>query len=319
MTEPATAVARATAARRPPLVPRCSELAEQRGDPRAGSAAPVSRWLLVEQPGPWGREALTDSRIEASVARGLAARAARADVRVLLIRRPGRTAAAATRRWAVVTSAPGAERVWWGDFADDRQLLDLPLDGSAGTPSPDPVYLVCTHGRHDRCCAIRGRPVAAALAAHRPTATWECSHVGGDRFAANVVLLPHGLYYGQVTAATVRRVVDAYESGHVVPELLRGRSSLALPAQAAQHHAREALGETALDALLPLAVTALGAGRWRVVLRDLTPGKPGRRLAVTVHDEPASEPVHLTCTATRLASPRLFRLLALDELESGTG
>ena len=49
---------------------------------------------------------------------------------------------------------------------------------------PEPMLLVCTHGVHDTCCAVRGRPVAAALARRWPEATWECSHVGGDRFAA---------------------------------------------------------------------------------------------------------------------------------------
>ncbi|OFO15701.1 hypothetical protein HMPREF3088_02985, partial [Corynebacterium sp. HMSC22B11] len=29
-----------------------------------------------------------------------------------------------------------------------------------------PILLVCTHGRRDRCCAVRGRPLAAALSKH---------------------------------------------------------------------------------------------------------------------------------------------------------
>ena len=64
---------------------------------------------------------------------------------------------------------------------------------------------VCTHGRHDACCAERGRPVAAALAAAHPEQTWEVSHIGGDRFAANVLVLPDGLYYGRVSAADAPR------------------------------------------------------------------------------------------------------------------
>ena len=98
----------------------------------------------------------------------------------------------------MVSSRPGREVSWWGDFEADDELLTLPLDGSAGTPSYDPFFLVCTHGRHDTCCAVEGRPVAAALESARPGAVWECSHVGGDRFAANVVAMPHGIYYGQV-------------------------------------------------------------------------------------------------------------------------
>ena len=68
-----------------------------------------------------------------------------------------------------------------------------------------PILLVCTHGVHDTCCALRGRPVAAALAARWPGQVWECSHVGGDRFAPNVVVLPDGFYYGNLDPETAVR------------------------------------------------------------------------------------------------------------------
>ena len=59
-------------------------------------------------------------------------------------------------------------------------------------------FFVCTHGKHDPCCAKYGRPVAAALDHQWPERTWETSHLGGDRFAGNVLILPIGIYYGRV-------------------------------------------------------------------------------------------------------------------------
>lgn len=288
-----------------PPVGRCAPAAEQRGDQRYGTAAPVPRWLLVEQPGPWGRDALTQSRFAVAAAAELGGRAAAARVRVLLIRRPGRGATSTRRRWAFVDSRPGHEGSWWGRYDDERELLGVPLDGTAGAASATPIYLVCTHGRHDPCCALRGRPVAAALAAQRPEQTWECSHVGGDRFAANLVVLPHGLYYGQVGAAAALDVVRAYESGSVVPTWLRGRSSLAAPVQAAQHHARAILGERSLTALLPLDVEVRPGGRWRVLMA-------WRSGAVDVEVRARlAAPALLTCASGRPEPVRVFDLVRL--------
>jgi hypothetical protein len=55
------------------------------------------------------------------------------------------------------------------------------------------------------CCARLGVPLAQALAARHPGPVWETTPVGGHRFAANLVLLPHGLYYGPVTVGGRRR------------------------------------------------------------------------------------------------------------------
>jgi hypothetical protein len=243
--------------------------------------------------------------MDPGVAGALLARARAADARVTLIRRPGRRPPGGARRWAVVDSRGGHERVGWGSWRRESDLLDVPLDAPVGEPT-GPVYLVCAHGRHDACCAIRGRPVAEALALARPEQTWECSHVGGDRFAANLVALPHGLYYGHVTPATVTGLVDAYERGEVDPTRLRGRSAFAAPAQAAQHHARLALGETGLDALRPLGMTQLDPATWRVRLA----GTGGGTVLVTVRAG-TGEPVRLTCSSRRAETPRTWELVAL--------
>ena len=83
-------------------------------------------------------------------------------------------------------------------FETLEDLAQIDLDAVSRGEAPDwprldgPLFGVCTHGRHDACCAERGRPVAAALTASHPDETWEISHMGGDRFAANMVVLPGG-------------------------------------------------------------------------------------------------------------------------------
>ncbi|MFN2518038.1 MAG: sucrase ferredoxin [Jatrophihabitantaceae bacterium] len=212
---------------------RCALRAQLRGDAMLGTAFPAAQLLLVEQPGPWGHGGLRDSRFDARTARALERRAAAAGTRVLAVRRPGRTPRAQLRSWALVDCRDGGESLRWGTFEADADLLALPLDTSFGTPDPAPLYLVCAHGKHDTCCALRGRPVAAAVHRIRPGRVWECSHVGGDRFAANVLVLPAGLLYGRVLPFAAAEFVAAAEADEVVGALLRGRVGLPSTAQAA--------------------------------------------------------------------------------------
>lgn len=284
---------------------RCSFAAELRGDPLSGTAAPARGFLLIEQPGPWGRLALVESRLDPAVGAAVGGRAVATGLRTLLIRRPGRDEGGTPRhrQWAVVDSTPLQESIRWGTFGRDEELLDLPLDGSAGTPSQDPCYLVCTHGRHDACCAIRGRPVAAALALQRAHQVWECSHLGGDRFAANLLVLPHGFSYGRVDGDAAHGVAQAHERGEVCLPWLRGRACFAPPAQAAQILARVQLEEVATNALNPRNVEPLGNTRWRVRLAH-----PPEDLLATVSSTAAGPAVFLTCAASSSAHPPAYVL-----------
>jgi hypothetical protein len=199
--------------------------------------------------------------LAAEVARLCAA----AGIRPVLIRRHGRQARS-TRRWALVDSRPGQESIRWGDLSTDDQLLKV-LDGTdRGTPSTDPIYLVCTHGRHDTCCAIRGRPAAAALTVAFPDRTWECSHIGGDRFAANLVFLPHSLFYGHVPTTEAVALATRYNEGVVVPKYLRGSGAHPPAVQAAQHFAREAGASLSVNALHQTQVTRQNPITWQIQL-----------------------------------------------------
>lgn len=228
---------------------RCALRAQLRGDPLVGTALPAARLLLVEQPGPWGHAGLRESRFDPATAVALEKRAASAGVRVLAIRRPGRTPRGIRRRWGFADTRDGRLSLHWGRYDADEELLTLPLDGSAGSSDDAPLYLVCAHSKHDACCALRGRSVAAALLAERPGRVWECSHIGGERFAANVLVLPSGLQYGRVLPFAAPEFVAATEADEVIGALLRGRIGLAPVAQAALAFGYEYLAVRKRDAL----------------------------------------------------------------------
>lgn len=218
-----------------------------------GTAFPADRILLVEQPGGWGMAGLAGSRFEAGVARRLIDRLSRLGVRVLAIRRPGRQLALAERSWGFADCRAGRQGIVWGTYRAAAELLELdPAELVEQATDTRPIYAVCAHGTRDMCCAIEGRPVATALARECPGRAWECSHVGGDRFAANVLVLPTGQLYGRVTDPAA--LAAATEAGQVLTELLRGQVGLSPAAQAAVVHAQRELRLPAVGAVRVLQV-----------------------------------------------------------------
>lgn len=249
---------------------RCAAQSEAGSEQLAGTAPVTTGWLLVEQPGTWGPETLRDCGLAPDIAAALEAWGNRTGGRVALLRRPGRGEADGERRWFMADSRPGREEIRGATFGTDADLAAVitALDGPdlPGAVLPDPIYLVCAHGRHDACCAIRGRPVAAALTERHPERTWESTHLGGHRFAANLVLLPHSIYFGHVPPADAVRLVREYGRGLVDPTWMRGRSCYPAHVQAAQHFARVLLREHRIDALAPSEMEYAGDDRWVVRL-----------------------------------------------------
>ncbi len=233
-----------------------------------GTAARAAFWVALEQPGPWGREALTESHLDPALGAALQGAATEAGGRVLLIRGPGAHADTHEVRRRRVFIAGGLAGTPWllsGDLDDPATLLDLPWDVLAGTEVPDlegfvlsaPVLLVCTNAKRDRCCALRGRPIATELAASG-LEVWECSHTGGHRFAPTGVVLPLGQVVGRLDLDLARQVLDAAASGRFAVGTLnethdRGVSHLAPRQQAAVSWVRAHEGETD-----PVALVVVG-------------------------------------------------------------
>ncbi|MBP2337864.1 hypothetical protein JOF41_004042 [Saccharothrix coeruleofusca] len=227
------------------------------GNP-AGTAARMTSWLLVEQPGPWTADALErtlgpvlgSERLESLRAAGL---------RPLLIRRPGRHRRdpAAPRSVYLASGVPGNRWLERREVTDLAGLAELDLEAVVrgepghGEPVAGPLFLVCTHGTKDMCCAVLGRPLAGVLGENHPGRAWEVSHVGGDRWAGNLLVVPDGFLHGQLDPGEAVLVAKAAMAGQVQPDQLRGRTSAATPwAQYAEIAVRRHAGLRGLDAAL---------------------------------------------------------------------
>lgn len=249
---------------------RCAAVARALEEPLAGTSAVASTWLAVEQPGPWGRDALPASHLDAGVARELAALSAGTGVRIVLIRRPGSHPdrhRPVPRAVYLAHTAPGRTWLEHTTVVDPKELLDLDFaragagtPGLLGTPVSERLLLVCTNGRRDVCCALEGRPIAAALAATHADRVWECTHIGGHRFAPTAVLLPAGFSYGRLTTESAAALL----AGGPVLANNRGRSTWPAAGQVADLAVRESLGEVDPDAVRVTAVDDLPEGGWLV-------------------------------------------------------
>ena len=297
----------------------CATLSRALTEPLYGTASVVRGWVLLEQPGPWGREAVTESRLEPSLAAALDRAAVAAHLRLLLIRRPVRRGVDRGRGSRACFVAHTSQASRWlerRDLDDPAELLELDMAAVVAGKRPrfgeavdEPVYLVCTNGRHDRCCATYGRPAALALAASHGDPIWESSHVGGDRFAGNLVCLPGGHYFGRVGPGGAARVVDRHLAGAIDLDHYRGCCVDPPVVQAAEWFARTATG---LAGVADLAF----AGRDRLAggLQAVRFHRPGSAVRVLLRATRNAEPRLLTCHSARPEAPLAFDLLEVAEV-----
>lgn len=264
--------------------------------------------MLLEERGPWGRDAVIDSPLDVTAAAELRRRARAAGARLLLVRRHGRYEPIGRTVLVAATDlhARWVERL---EIGEPSQLFDLDWralragESVGGEAVHKPTFLVCTNGRHDACCAEFGRPLAKALDAAFGEQVWECSHFGGDRFAGNLVCLPDGIYYGRVAPPDGPRLAAAYEGGRLDLDHYRGRSCLPFVAQAAEYLVRERDGLYGVDDVRVCRWEDAGPDRVKVALRVVD-----RDETAVVEISAAGPPRPLTCGALRPLAPPHYRL-----------
>lgn len=267
----------------------CADASEAAGEPLAGTAVSATRWLLVEVRGTWPRDVASAESLPAPArAAVLEWLAGTPGARLQYVRSPGRSA---QRLLAFVVDARedghSVRRIEL-DRHGDLASVDLDEDGACvGTP----LVLVCGHGSRDRCCALRGTAVFGALRdGLDEEQLWVSSHLGGHRFAANVLALPYGLQFGRVTVEEAPALVERALSGRIELDRYRGRTCYESPAQAAEHAVR---AERGLDRIGDLRLVraedglvvfrSVDGADWSVVVNRVD----GPSVPASCGDEPA--------------------------------
>lgn len=248
----------------------CSELSRRVAEKTFGTASNGAVWLLLEYAGAWEPKILEASALAPEV-KAFFNHTLRTvkNSRLLFIKR-GRWGGE-TVSFFVVRCREREPFTVKFEVESYEQLTEIDIASVAagrtlagGSMVAEPLLLVCTHGRRDKCCAKFGVPIYRSLRESFGERVWQSSHVGGDRFAANLVCFPHGLYYGHVTEDAARRIVAAYDARHLTLDNYRGRASYPYHIQAAEFFTRTETGIVGLDDLRFVSSALRSEKRWRV-------------------------------------------------------
>jgi hypothetical protein len=211
------------------------------------SATRVDYWLVLEVAQVYGRKALEESRLPEAVKTRLnTALASKANSRLQLIKkaRPSEDGL----RFFVAVNHEEEPNLYEFRLERYEDLLDLDIEAVLREEKPfwqytreRPLYLVCTNGKRDACCARLGMPVFQAGQQTDREATWQTSHVGGHRFSGNLLILPDGVNYGYLAPDDVGPVLEQHSRGLIDFSHFRGRSCYDAPVQAAEAFLRREL------------------------------------------------------------------------------
>jgi len=132
----------------------------------------------------------------------------------------------AENRRILVHASPTASAASRDTAADMIQVLAG--KGWATEPVAGPRLAICTQGTRDRCCAKWGFAVYREASrlwreGHFPFEPLECSHLGGDRYAATGIVFPSGNMYGHLDRVDLRALGQAEIDGAIFPGHYRGR------------------------------------------------------------------------------------------------
>jgi hypothetical protein len=296
----------------------CSVIWDKARASALGTSPVATFWVALEQNGPWGAMAATQSHLDPDLGKTLDRMCREATGRFILIRRPGshsdlrvgRAKKIHTQRVYLAGGLAGHPWLLEADLDDPARLAQLPVDALASgdidvvqqarpefRSSPGPVLMICANSRRDVCCSVRGRPVALESGSQRPGKVWECSHTGGHRFAPTGVLLPTGQTFGRLSARLAVAALDAATRAEVPIELMgathdRGRSHLSAPGQAAESLVREQIPE---PSLLALSTTAIPRADQQNAWRCRVSHVDGRHWDVVAVRSPTGDDLRESC------------------------
>jgi len=291
----------------------CSAASRLRNEACFGTGVTADIWLLIECPEPWGRIAVAESTMPQTVKDHIKCLTRQSKrIRTQLIKQEPRTGWPHKVYFAYTTeSNPLIYEAEIGSYddllkLDPDKLIDraLPFEHSLVT---HPLFLVCTHGRHDKCCAKFGYATYKLMHEIAPECVWQTSHVGGDRFASNVISFPTGVYYGHVDDAAAAAMITAENNGEILLEKYRGRTCFGKFAQVAEYFIRR---ESGLRTTASLRREWVRSNEEKTEWTSLfsSPADNAQHI-VRFTKRPAPHKAMLTCHATEEKTPVEYHLL----------
>jgi hypothetical protein len=276
----------------------CSALSREANEQPFGTASPADAWVLLEYTSAWGTRAFHESRLTRAVKTHLTnTLQAVPRTRLLFIKQERESRGHLTL--FIVRSTETEAAIKRVKLTGYEQLLDFNLaailrgEQSAGVePWGRPLFLVCTHGKRDKCCAKFGYALYKSLRVDAGEDVWQSSHVGGDRFAANLICFPHGFFYAHVTPDAGRHIISQYSQQIFSINNYRGRCCYPAPIQAAEFFLRSRSGLSGVDDVRFLNYEPITGNHWLV--RFLSP-QDGRTYEIYLKSQISDFQNPLTC------------------------
>jgi hypothetical protein len=295
----------------------CSVISRMVDEQLFGTVSKTLIWFLLEYPAAFGAKAFEESSFPPAVKEhfsGLLKSTRNARLQLIKGLSTGR---AAGIRFFIVIGSEQNPAIYQFHFPDDETLLSLDVAGViAGEPAyaaflrSDPLFLVCTNGRRDPCCARWGQPVFDDMRAAFGELVWQTSHIGGHRFAANVLCFPHGIVYGRVDHSETTNLVNAYRRGLVSLPNYRGRACFSPEVQAGEFFLRSQTGTSRIDAYRLLFVEEIEPGRWDIHFESPSEGKT---FHLWIAGEQSEYQIYESCRSAEPSHPVQYRLIKFEE------
>ena len=299
----------------------CSTSSREAGEQLFGTATRADYWLALEVPQIWGRKAFEESNLPASAKSYLAeVLKGQSNTRLQLIK-SGSEFFGEGIAFFVAVNHEEQPNLYEFRLSKYEDLLELDIPGILAERQEllqydrkEPIFLVCTNGKRDPCCAKFGLPLYEAMQNLGGDSVWQTSHVGGHRFAANVVALPHGVFYGYLAPEDVPMIVEAQRAGLVYLPRFRGRSCYEDYVQAAETLLRQQTGMLDLYRFKLIEITTLTEKEWTFHFLDL---RSEQTYCIQVQREPAQFEVLKSCAEdapVRLTQFKLVDYAAFGEV-----
>ena len=212
------------------------------GEHLYGTALEVKNWFLLEYSGIWKRDAFAQSALPQEVKEHLGGfLSSFEESRIQLIggQRPGSAV------FYYAHSSEFSPKLYRFEIERYEDLLSIDLPELVRTGEiekfscEERLVLVCTHGARDGCCAAAGSGVYRELLKKEGIRVWRTTHVGAHRFAANLVMLPEGIYYGRVDGENFEDVISSHLRGEIFLDCYRGRSCFSQTSQVSDYFLRK--------------------------------------------------------------------------------
>jgi hypothetical protein len=301
----------------------CSELSLEDNESMAGTASRIDVWFLLEYTGPWLAKAAENNNLPKRIQGWLREQLALVGKSRLQFIKQDRLKNKPTITFYLALTSNESPRLYHFELDNYEELLhlDMPalLSGARVFDefmSVDPLFLVCTNGKRDRCCARVGVTLYQALADRAGDSVWQCTHLGGHRFAPTLVTIPDGSFYGRLAPADVNAFIRSQEFGEFYLSHLRGRCCFDEVTQAAELYLHQNTRMLTRSGYEHLSTGHIEDTLWSVDFYESNGGDVHRLI---MRKEMSSSDRFVSCSPHKSKPVPQFQMISYELLASSPG